>query len=143
MAAYQLLSWWIVRSAPNQLFLNREAVFGSIVEPRVIAFVIILALVILGRFLHSQSLGRFGKWGFLLVLAGGVSNLLDRIFHGGVVDYLALGQFSTFNLADVSIVLGAILLVIDRGPKRLVEQQAASSLPQPPEQQDRQIPQAQ
>jgi signal peptidase II len=48
-----------------------------------------------------------------LIVAGGISNLIDRISHGNVVDFLNLGvgNFRTgiFNVADIAIVAGVIL----------------------------------
>lgn len=51
---------------------------------------------------------------FTLVIAGGVSNLMDRIARGFVVDYVELKHILSgvvFNLADVCIVAGIILLI--------------------------------
>lgn len=42
-----------------------------------------------------------------LVVGGGAGNLVDRTARGGVVDFIALGSWPTFNLADVAIVVGA------------------------------------
>lgn len=50
--------------------------------------------------------------GLSLILAGAISNLIDRISGGFVVDYLYLKYFTVFNLADVCISAGAILLLI-------------------------------
>lgn len=52
-----------------------------------------------------------------LVLGGGISNLLDRVFKGGVVvDFMVIGigDFRTgiFNIADVAIVTGAVLFIL-------------------------------
>lgn len=53
-----------------------------------------------------------------LVLGGALGNLLDRIFRapgflrGGVVDFVHLGPWPTFNIADSTITIGAVLLVI-------------------------------
>jgi signal peptidase II len=49
-----------------------------------------------------------------LILGGALGNLADRIFrghNGAVVDFVHLGFWPTFNLADFSIVVGAVLLV--------------------------------
>jgi signal peptidase II len=53
-----------------------------------------------------------------LVLGGAVGNLLDRIFRapgflrGEVIDFVRIGEFPTFNVADSAITIGAVLLVI-------------------------------
>ncbi|MBN1274782.1 signal peptidase II, partial [Candidatus Woesearchaeota archaeon] len=48
-------------------------------------------------------------WG-VLAGAGVISNLVDRVARGGVVDYLDLGWWPVFNLADALIVAGILLL---------------------------------
>lgn len=56
-------------------------------------------------------------WGLALIAAGAVGNLIDRVAHGHVIDFLdfhAFGwHFWAFNLADSAITLGAGLLIID------------------------------
>ena len=47
-----------------------------------------------------------------LVLGGGVANLVDRAMGGSVVDFLAVGWWPTFNLADVSLSAGCVLMVM-------------------------------
>ena len=53
-----------------------------------------------------------------MVLAGALGNLIDRIarspgfLRGEVVDFVHVGTFPTFNVADSSITIGAILLVL-------------------------------
>jgi signal peptidase II len=45
-----------------------------------------------------------------LLLAGAAGNLIDRLAYGYVVDFLDLGWFPVFNLADAAVVVGAALL---------------------------------
>ena len=52
-----------------------------------------------------------------LILGGAVGNVIDRLIHGHVVDFLDFywgrWHFPAFNLADSAITLGAILLILD------------------------------
>ncbi len=51
-----------------------------------------------------------------LILAGGIGNLIDRIFRGFVVDYIditPLIKYPVFNLADMCIVIGCIAVAIN------------------------------
>jgi len=56
--------------------------------------------------------------GFSFVAGGGIGNLLDRVIHNGRVgDFLNIGLGSVrtgiFNVADLSIMLGCLLLIVD------------------------------
>ena len=57
---------------------------------------------------------RFGRFTMALVLGGAVGNLIDRFLLGYVVDMFAFGfiEFPVFNVADISLVCGGILLCI-------------------------------
>jgi signal peptidase II len=48
-----------------------------------------------------------------LLIGGALGNLADRVRDGAVTDFIDLPLWPTFNLADVSIVVGVILLLID------------------------------
>jgi signal peptidase II len=60
--------------------------------------------------LASPALGTGGALGLGLVLGGATSNLADRVVRGGVLDFIALGPWPTFNLADAAMVAGVALL---------------------------------
>lgn len=45
------------------------------------------------------------------ILFGAISNILDRIIYGYVIDYLELSYFAVFNIADAMISLGAIIMI--------------------------------
>lgn len=53
-------------------------------------------------------------YSLMLVLAGGVSNFIDRISNGYVIDYINIifFEFPRFNLADIAIVFGIISSII-------------------------------
>ena len=51
------------------------------------------------------------------ILGGAIGNVVDRLQHGYVVDFLdfywGTSHFPSFNVADMGITLGAILLILD------------------------------
>jgi len=47
-----------------------------------------------------------------LIIGGAVGNLIDRIAYGNVIDFIDLGFWPVFNIADSSITIGSILLVL-------------------------------
>lgn len=53
-----------------------------------------------------------GAAGIGAALGGAAGNLADRLRHGAVVDFIAIGRWPPFNLADAAIVIGAGLLVL-------------------------------
>jgi signal peptidase II len=50
--------------------------------------------------------------GIAVALAGALSNLCDRLARGAVVDFIAIGWWPVFNLADAAIVLGAAVAAL-------------------------------
>ena len=70
----------------------------------------LLAVLLSGRFRRH----RLAMFGGILVVAGGIGNLIDRIFRGYVVDFLRTDfmDFPIFNVADCFVVVGALLLFV-------------------------------
>lgn len=79
------------------------------------------ALIVLGLLYRRTKPGdRRRAVGVALVVGGAVGNLIDRLrSSAGVVDFIDLGvantRFWTFNLADVGITVGALLLLVTLG----------------------------
>jgi signal peptidase II len=65
----------------------------------------------------SGGFSRLSQAGLLLFLAGGVSNLIDRLALGRVIDFLNVGigplRSGIFNLADVAIIFGTAILLFE------------------------------
>jgi signal peptidase II len=54
---------------------------------------------------------------FSLILAGAISNILDRLYLGYVRDFIEIGLGLTFNFADLFIVAGITLLLFEKNSK--------------------------
>lgn len=87
--------------------LFENAGFLLILIPAVISAVCAVLLAKTGR-KGSAVL----KWGLALTLAGGIGNVIDRLVHGYVVDYLSFGNFAIFNFADICVCTGCGLILL-------------------------------
>ena len=65
-----------------------------------------------------------------MIMGGLVGNLIDRLLYGYVVDYLSFDifgySFAVFNIADIGIVLGVIILFIDIIRSEIYERRSRS-----------------
>jgi signal peptidase II len=77
-----------------------------------LVLVTLAALAVVG-YLFARNPIRPGMWVAVGLVAGGaVGNLADRVRAGAVTDFIAVGSWPPFNLADVAITLGVVLLVL-------------------------------
>ncbi len=81
---------------------------------------IVLALLVV-YYLKTDEFTRIQQWALAGIIGGGLGNLIDRIFRpDGVVDFLSikffgifgLDRWPTFNIADASVVVCGILLIV-------------------------------
>lgn len=78
-----------------------------------IVITIVILILILNFVINQKDrIDRKTVISLCLITAGGISNLIDRFIYKGVVDYIDMIGFPIFNLADVYIVVGWILLVV-------------------------------
>lgn len=99
----------------NFLFLKFtfNPYFFFFLQNKILFFPLMIIFFLLFFFLvKSYQNKEFFNFLFLsLIIIGGISNLLDRIFYGFVIDYFNFFSLFTFNLSDIMIFLGVIILV--------------------------------
>ncbi len=105
------------------LVFNEGAAFGFLSGAdfdvnRVFLYANLGILALLGYALWTLRPGRTqAATGIWLILGGAVGNLIDRVLHGHVVDFfdfhLGAWHYSTFNVADSAITLGAVLVAME------------------------------
>ncbi len=92
---------------------NQGAAFGILQGHSWLFFICaILVIVILVVINSKQHLPATMQLIFGLIMAGAIGNLLDRLRLNYVVDFFDLGWWPVFNVADMAIVCGGILLVL-------------------------------
>ena len=105
-------------------FLSLGASLPPVAHFAIFIVAVIVFLTVVGLILvRSARLGVLEVVGLSLVGAGGLGNLWDRLFHDGtVVDFLLIGyrglQTGIFNVADVAITTGVVLLAAASFRKR-------------------------
>ncbi len=76
-----------------------------------------VATLFMLHLLRQHSGQRLFCWALSLVMGGAVGNVVDRLLHGHVVDFIQLHwrgwYFPSFNVADSAITVGAVLLILD------------------------------
>lgn len=92
---------------------NRGAAFSILEGARgfLIALPIILSLVILFLVFTGRVRSLPGCYALIIVVAGGIGNVIDRIANGFVVDMFdfCLINFAIFNIADIFVTCGGIV----------------------------------
>jgi len=80
----------------------------------------------LGYILYKTNITRYKLLGIIFIIGGGVGNLYDRIVHGSVTDFMHISFFGNlqtgvFNVADMSIMAGMFIIIVDSYVKRKQE----------------------
>lgn len=95
---------------------NTGAAFSSFSGARwflvmLVSVMLIVLLIFTVRYKHKRPLFLISS---VMIMSGGVGNLIDRVRLGYVIDYLdvKLFDFAVFNFADICVVMGAVMLLI-------------------------------
>ncbi len=127
---------WITAYARIIHWRNTGAAFGMFQSAGTI-FMILSSLVSLGIVYYFPQVPR-REWimrvSMAMLLGGATGNLVDRIHQGHVTDFISVGNFPVFNVADASISMGVAILFVsmwfqERG--RLRSEQAEEAAPRP------------
>lgn len=101
------LSKFVVRKYFNYT-TNTGAAFGILQNQNIFLTVVsVIALVVFFYFAKDYDILPIG-----LLIGGTLGNLTDRLLYGHVIDFINLGFWPSFNIADSSNTIGIILLVL-------------------------------
>ena len=122
---YARIRYWYNSGAAFGIFQNGNLVFK------------ILAIIVACAILYYLPRTSRKDWWLRLALAlqfsGAIGNLVDRLMFGHVTDFISVGTFAIFNIADASISVGVAVLVLgvwltERADKRLAAAKVAETL---------------
>ena len=146
----QLCKNWILSSLPYRSYaelfpgvlltqvFNEGVAFSLFADGHYqtwLAIVLLTVAMNAGLFLavgYTKACGRLYGVSVCLMLAGGVSNMIDRVCYGAVVDYITLffqGYYwpTIFNLADVYVTFGMLMLLYWSSYSALLREEQSSA----------------
>ncbi|HEX9597003.1 MAG TPA: signal peptidase II [Anaerolineales bacterium] len=111
----QYMPWaWLAPYARILNWRNTGAAFGLFQEGGGIFTILAIAVAIMIIYYFPRI--QRGDWSLRLAmglqLGGAVGNLIDRLQHGYVTDFISISSFPVFNVADTSITLGVVILML-------------------------------
>lgn len=92
---------------------NAKFAFGLGTEYTFLTILLsLLSLTTIAIILIFRAKSTFTKLGLVLIIGGGISNLIDRFFGGGcVMDIFHISFFPSFNVADSAITIGVTIII--------------------------------
>lgn len=130
----QWLPEWLNWLSPYARFVhwnNSGAAFGMFQNGNLVFT--ILAFVVIGAILYYfpqvEHEGWLLKFAMGLQLGGAMGNLIDRLMMQKVTDFISVGTFPVFNIADASISVGVAVLLLDVWLKERAEKLKAANEP--------------
>jgi len=105
---------WLHPYARIVHWYNTGAAFGLFKEGSMVFTV--LAFIVIGLILYYYPQVEKVDWplrvAMSMQLGGAIGNLIDRLTIGHVTDFISVGKFAVFNVADASISVGAAILFV-------------------------------
>jgi signal peptidase II len=105
------LSKLIIRHFGGFYICNEGVAFG-LKLPLILFYFLILTFLSLVYVSNNWKLKIINQ-GLILMLSGAFSNIIDRFIFGCVIDFIKLPFWPLFNLADILICLGAIMIITE------------------------------
>lgn len=122
LAPYFRFVNWNNTGAAFGLFQNGGLIFG------------IMAVIVSGFIIYYfPQVPRKNKWmriALAMQMAGALGNLIDRLRFGSVTDFISVGAFPVFNIADSSITVGVGILILAMWMEERKERQQAKEVAQ-------------
>jgi len=118
---------WLLPYARIRHWYNSGAAFGIFQNGNLVFTIlaIIVILLIIFYFPRTQRNDWWLRIAMILQFSGATGNLIDRLFFAHVTDFLSVGRFAIFNVADASISTGVAVLILGVWLKERAEKKHA------------------
>lgn len=108
------LSKYLIRSQGGfSVVCNKNIAFGINIPSAVFWILWIVIIAFLITLLYKKSTSRYSLF-IIFILSGAISNIIDRLYFGCVIDFINLKVWPVFNLADSFIALGVIMIMLSK-----------------------------
>ncbi|MBK6645218.1 MAG: signal peptidase II [Anaerolineales bacterium] len=111
------LPQWLGWLSPYARFThiqNRGASFGMFQDGNLV-FIVLTFLIVGGILYFVYKMEEYNPWMLVaggLYLGGAVGNLIDRLLFGAVTDFISVGTFYIFNIADAGINVSVAMMLV-------------------------------
>jgi signal peptidase II len=118
---------WLLPYARIRHWYNTGAAFGIFQNGNLVFTIlaIIVIILILYYFPRTQRNDWWLRIAMILQFSGAAGNLIDRLLFAHVTDFLSVGRFAIFNVADASISVGVAVLILGVWLKERAEKKQA------------------
>jgi len=139
---------WLLPYARIRHWYNSGAAFGIFQNGNLVFTIlaIIVILLILYYFPRTEWNDWWLRVAMAMQFAGAAGNLIDRLAFAHVTDFISVGNFAIFNIADGSISTGVVVLLLGVWLRERVEKKRAEKIalpgdePQVPSENEGQVP---
>ena len=91
---------------------NAGIAFGIDIPSALLIILIPVALILVSVMAYQSRGDKVHSASFGLILGGALANIVDRLGDGFVTDFIQIGWWPTFNIADSCITIGVGILII-------------------------------
>lgn len=105
LAPYARLIHWTNTGVAFGMFQGKSWLFA------ILASVVVIAIIYYFQQVPAED--KVLRFALAMELGGAIGNLIDRLFNGGeVTDFVSVGNFAVFNVADACITVGVFVLLL-------------------------------
>ena len=90
---------------------NYNIAFSIALPYNIHTLIIPIILVCLTYYMYSKKMDIMLFYAFMMIQIGGICNYIDRLYNGYVTDFISIYTFPIFNMADIYVSIGVIMIV--------------------------------